>query len=81
MLTMTTGGLLLDMLGVALLFFFPPSLPAHEKSVDTRVASSPASTAQRELYSQKRKRSNRIARVAMAAIFIGFGLQLLAQWP
>ncbi|CAM3306442.1 hypothetical protein [Halomonas lysinitropha] len=79
MLTMTTGGLLLDMLGVALLFIYPPSLPEHEKSQGVRVTTSPELKATRARLAKKRAKSNRIARVALVAIFIGFGPQLWAQ--
>ncbi|MDI5890589.1 hypothetical protein [Halomonas rhizosphaerae] len=74
---LTTIGLLLDMTGVALLFFFPPSLPAHEKPVGNRVTTSPALEAERARLAGKRKTSNRIARLALALLFIGFGLQIL----
>ena len=79
MLTMTTAGLLLDMLGVGLLFIYPPSLPEHEKSQGVRVVASPELTAKRERLAIKRAKSNRIAKMALVAIFIGFGMQLWAQ--
>lgn len=80
MLTMTTAGLLLDMLGVALLFFYPPSLPAHEKPQGNRVTTSPELVKVRAQMAKKRAQSNRIARVALITLFIGFGLQLYGQW-
>lgn len=74
MLTMTTGGLLLDMLGVGLLFFFPPSLPVHEKTEGVRVTAGPKEDAERAKQARTREHSNRIARLAFFSMFLGFGL-------
>ena len=71
MLTMTTGGLLLDILSVGLLFFFPPSLPAHKKTVRARVTAGPKENAEGAKQARTRELSNRIARLALFSMFLG----------
>lgn len=76
---LTTTGLLLDMTGVALLFFFPSSLPTHEKQVGEYLVAEEKYDAERKKRSNDRKRSNRISRLALLLLFLGFGLQIFGQ--
>jgi hypothetical protein len=74
---LSTFGLLTDVIGVALLFFWPPPAePILESGADVLVFTTP----------EERKKNKKIwssqlrnARIALGVVFIGFVMQLVGQ--
>ncbi len=74
---LNSAGLLLNMLGVGLLFVFGPPQPSFEEQEPWTMSSNPEHQAQVRAL---KKRFQRGSRVALGFILVGFILQLAAAW-
>ena len=73
---LNTGGLVLGMIGVVLIFFWPPPMPSFEtKEVLTADGEINADAVARN------KRHKWLSALGLIFIFVGFFMQLLATWP
>ncbi|MGA2110608.1 MAG: hypothetical protein ABSG98_00490 [Anaerolineales bacterium] len=81
-----TIGLLLNMIGVGLLFFYGPPQPSLEEGVglslqDATVLDNGKTVAQHDKEVRELRNQHQVlSRLALILIFLGFALQLIATW-
>lgn len=82
----TTVGLVLDIIGAVILFFYGPPQPSFEESVGlaledaTPLGEHETVANHKEWVRRKRERYATISKVSMLIIAVGFLLQLVATW-
>jgi len=76
---LNTIGLVLNMVGVGLLFFFGPPQPMLEEGISLGVEGVLVEKHNAQVR-RVRTRHERLSRLALALIFLGFLLMLIATW-